>query len=128
MMSLGIFLMIWGGKHYRVTMFLAGQMSVAAFLMIILFVGVYPANSPYWVVWLSLFVTLGIGAGVGYGTQRWARIGVLLLGAWIGGIFGGLLYSLVFYVFSEDNPMLALWLTIAFCSVIVAVLSMIFFD
>jgi tryptophan-rich sensory protein len=103
-------------------------MSVCAFLMIILFVSVYPANSPFWVVWLTLFVTLGMGAGIGYGTSRWARVGVLLLGAWIGGLIGGLLYSLVFYVFAQDNPLLALWLTIAFSSVIVAVISMIFFD
>lgn len=68
MISLGLFLMVLGGKYYRVTMFLAGQMSVCAFLMIILFLCVYPANSPYWVVWLSLFVTLGIGAGIGYAT------------------------------------------------------------
>ena len=128
MMSLGFFLMVFGGKYYKVTMFLAGQMSVAAFLMIILFVLVFPANSPFWVVWLSLFVTIGIGSGIGYATSKWARIGVLLIGAWIGGLLGGMLYSLVFYVFAEENPLLALWLTIAFSSVIVAVLSMIFFD
>lgn len=81
-----------------------------------------------WVVWLTLVVSLIIGGGVGYGTQRWARAGVLLLGAWIGGLLGGVVYSLVVYAFVEDNPLLGLWLTILFCSIIVAVLSMIYFD
>jgi len=128
MTVLGLFLLILGGKHYKVTMFLAGQMSACAFLMVILFVSVYPSNSPYWVVWLSLVLTLGAGSGVGYVTQRWARLGVLLIGAWIGGLIGGVLYGLVFHAFAHENPLLCLWLCIVFCSVILAVLSMVFFD
>ena len=81
-----------------------------------------------WVVWLTLFVSLGMGAGIGYACQRWARLGVLLIGTWIGGLLGAILYSLVFYLFAKNNPILALWLTIAFCAVIIAILSMIFFD
>ena len=50
------------------------------------------------------------------------------MGAWIGGLLGGLLYSSIFYLFSEKNPTLGVWVTIAFCAVIVAVLSMIYFD
>jgi hypothetical protein len=103
-------------------------MSVTALIMIIMFVSVYPTNSPMWVLWITLIVSLIIGSGVGYATQRWARAGVLLIGAWIGGLIGGLLYSLVFYIVAEDNPLLVLWLTMIFCSIVVAVLSMIFFD
>ena len=33
----GIFLMILGGRLYKVTMFVAGEISVAAFIMIIMF-------------------------------------------------------------------------------------------
>ena len=53
---------------------------------------------------------------------------MLLIGTWIGGLLGAILYSLVFYLFAKNNPILALWLTIAFCAVIIAILSMIFFD
>lgn len=66
MMLTGLFLMIFGGRLYKVTMFLAGQISVAAFIMIMLFTKVYPTNSPPWVVWLTLIVSLGMGAGTGY--------------------------------------------------------------
>lgn len=98
-------------------------MTVAALMMIIMFVLVYPTNSPMWVVWMTLIVSLLIGGGAGYGTQKYARVGVLLLGAWIGGLLGGVVYSLFVNVFVEDNPLLALWLTILFCSIIVAILS-----
>ena len=41
---------------------------------------------------------------------------------------GGVFYSLVVYMFVEENPLLALWLTILVCAVLFAVLSMIYFD
>jgi hypothetical protein len=81
-----------------------------------------------WVVWLTLMVSVGMGSGIGYAAQKWARVGVLFLGFWIGGIFGALLYSMLFYSFSETNPIMVLWVTIALCGIIVSVLSMIYFD
>lgn len=53
---------------------------------------------------------------------------MLLIGTWLGGLFGAILYSLVFHIFARENPILALWLVIAFCAIVVSVLSMIFFD
>jgi hypothetical protein len=128
MILMGIFLMIFGGRYYKATMFIAGQITVVAILMILMFVSVYPSNSPMWVVWLTLVVSVILGGGIGYATQRWARIGVLLIGAWIGGLLGGVLYSLVFYLFAEDNPLLVLWLTILFTAIVVSILSMVYFD
>lgn len=51
------------------------------------------------------------------------------MGSVIGAFIGILLYNSTFYVMeTETNSVLVLWLTIAFASVIVAILSMIFFD
>jgi hypothetical protein len=103
-------------------------MSATSFIMIIMFVFVYPSNSPLWIVWLTLVVALGMGSGIGYAAAYWSRIGILLLGTWIGGLFGAILYDAVFYVFSKDNELLGLWITIAICSTIIAVASIAFFD
>lgn len=62
----GMWLMVFGGRNYRITMFLTGQFSICASLMIVLFLFVYPSNSPFWLVWITLFVSLGIGLGTGY--------------------------------------------------------------
>lgn len=128
MVFFGLFLIILGGRFHKQTTFLFGQLSVAAFVMIIMFVAVYPKHSPMWVCWLTLFGSLIIGSAAGYGAQRYARAGVLLIGAWIGGILGGVVYGLVVSNFASENPMLALWLTILSCSILVAVLSQIYFD
>jgi hypothetical protein len=109
-------------------MFFAGQIAIAAFIMILMFSQVYPNNSPMWVVWLTLMVSVGMGTGIGFAAQKWARIGVLIIGVWIGGLAGALLYSMVFHVFAGQSPMTALWLSITFCGVITAGLSMIYFD
>lgn len=91
--------------------------------MVILYGYAFPKNSPEWSVWLSLIVTLFMGSGPGYFTQRWARSGVLLIGAWIGGLFGAIFYTAFIAKYATENPMLALWLCIAFWSVFIAVLS-----
>lgn len=65
LISLGIFLVIEGGKRYRITMFFSGLFFVSAIILIFLFAVVLPANTPLWAVWLCLIVSLGIGSGVG---------------------------------------------------------------
>ena len=69
-----------------------------------------------------------MGSGIGFAAAKWSRVGVLLIGAWIGGLIGAILYTSIFSPFAEGNPLLAVWLTIVLSAVVVAVLSMIFFD
>ncbi len=38
------------------------------------------------------------------------------------------MYSMLFHVFAGSNPMVALWLSISFCGIGTAALSMIYFD
>jgi hypothetical protein len=128
MLLTGFLLLMCGGRNYKLVMFFTGQVTTGLFLTFLLFGAVYPGGSPFWVVWLTLFVTLGIGAGIGYAAQKWSRMGVLMLGVSCGAIGGALLYTLVFYHFSSSNPILVIWLCIAFCSVVAGVVCMVFFD
>lgn len=68
MIFLGLFFMIWGGRLFHVTLFITGQLTVVVLIMMIMFYAVYPKNSPFWVVWLTLFVAVGMGTGIGYAT------------------------------------------------------------
>ena len=53
---------------------------------------------------------------------------MLIVGAWIGAFFGGLLFHGFLQKLSKENPLLGLYLTILFCSIVVAAFGMIFFD
>jgi len=127
MMLTGLFLLVFGGRMFKVTMFLAGEVSIASFIMIIMFAAVYPNNSPMWVVWLTLMVSTGMGAGLGYAAQKWSRIGVFFIGVWMGGLLGALMYSMFSNLF-VSNPVVALWVLVSLGGAIVAGLSMIYFD
>ena len=96
--------------------------------MVVLYGYALPKNSPEWSVWLSLVITLAMGSGPGYFTQKWARSGVVLIGAWIGGLFGAVFYTAFIAKNTQESPVLALWLCVAFFSILVAVLSQIYFE
>lgn len=66
MMLTGLFLMVFGGRLFKVTLFLVGTVSVTACIMIVMFVMIYPENSPMWLVWDTLIVALGMGSGIGF--------------------------------------------------------------
>jgi len=128
MVLIGGFLAFAGGRFYKATMFMAAQFGFAITLLMFLYIKVIPTHCPEWVVWLSLMVTLGIGAGIGYAAAAWARIGVLIISVWVGGVIGAILYNTFIYLMASKNPLLVLWLSIAAMAIMIGVLSMIFFD
>jgi hypothetical protein len=66
MILIGLFLMIFGGRLFKITLFLAGTASVTAAIMLVMFAIVYPSYCPMWVLWLTLMVSVGLGSGVGF--------------------------------------------------------------
>lgn len=120
---LGLYFLTVGGRYYKETMFLFGEMTFTAASMIILFSLVLPKNAPEYVVWLTLISALGFGCGAGYLVQRYARAGVLLIGFWLGGLFGAFFYASIVSRFQNENTLMSLWLTIVLCSIGVAILS-----
>jgi len=125
---LGIFLMLFGGRYYRATMFLCAELGVSSVLMVLLFAALLPAGAPEWAVWLALLMSLGLGFGFGLAAMRWSRVGVLVVGTVVGSFVGLACFNTFFYKMSEGNALLGLWLTIMICATLVAGLSMLFFD
>lgn len=128
MIVLGLFLMLFGGRYYRSTMFIAAELAVAGVIMVLLFAAILPSGAPEWSVWLALLMSLGIGAGFGFAARKWSRIGVLFIGACVGAFMGMAVFNTMVYQISKENALLGLWLTIMMCSLLVAGLSMAFFD
>lgn len=67
LLSLGVVLVEFGGKHYLASMFTISTFAMMVFLLTILFYFVLPTTTPQWLVWIVMFGCLGIGAGLGYG-------------------------------------------------------------
>ncbi len=63
---LGLYFLTLGGRYYKATMLLFGEMTFTAASMILMFALVYPKNAPEYVVWLTLVASLGPGYGVGF--------------------------------------------------------------
>ena len=103
MIGLGIFLMLQGGRQYKVSMFISGLMAVVVIMMLTVFVLIMPVDTPMWTVWMCLFVSAGIGSGVGYAAATWSRVGVLIISAWVGALMGMLLYNLVITYLVDQN-------------------------
>jgi hypothetical protein len=127
-MALGVFLMIRGGRNYEFTMYIAAQFAVAMACIMIAFMFMMPPASPEWTIWLCIVVSLMIGSVAGSFSKQRARTGIIFIGALLG-IFAGFgLYNVLIYNFSENNPLLGLWLTVMFSAIAVAMLCLHFFD
>ena len=69
----------------------------------ILFSSIYPDDQPEYVIWLSIVGSLLFGCIYGYIAQKYARVGILFIGTWIGGLIGGIIYGAVVQLFLDDS-------------------------
>jgi Domain of unknown function (DUF4203) len=127
MIALGGYLISVGNKYQDITLFLVGQASVSTLFMIVVFAGMFPDQQDMWVVWVILIISLAVGAAAGYATRKWGKYGVLILGAWLGGIIGSIMYSLLFRLLWEENGTEIMWLSITAFGVLLAYLSQVYF-
>jgi len=127
MIALGSYLVAFGAKYEEYTLFMLGTSTVATLFMIIIYVGLFPDKSEVWLVFLTLLFSLGVGSAAGWATMKYAKYGIIIGGAWLGGIVGSVAYSLVLRKISEKYPMLVLWLSILVMAALVAYLAHRFF-
>lgn len=92
-------------------------------LLLTVYVLIMPSGAPEWTVWISIFVTFGFGIGVGWIAAENIRFGILVIGVILGSFLGIVVFNLLVYRISTENPLMGLWLTIMFFSVPVALIS-----
>lgn len=95
--------------------------------MFIMFVGFPNENREMWMVWLNLVLGQIVGAAAGFAVKKYAKIGILLLGIWLGGLLGSVMYSCLFRLISEEQPLVVLWLSIIFFAGLIGYLSQRYF-
>lgn len=87
----------------------------------------YP-DSKEWRVWLSLIISLMIGYPFGSLTKKYTKLGIVILGTFIGGLLGSILYGFIIYIYPPRNSLLILLLTILISAIIIGILSLKYFD
>jgi hypothetical protein len=92
----GGLLLAVGGRYYLATMATISTLGMTCLMLTLLYGLVMPTTTPEWMVWLSVFLCLALGAGLGYAAYNWPKIGIFSIGAVVGAFIGTILYSIFF--------------------------------
>lgn len=101
MILFGVGLLTFGSKHYLVSMALISTFGMGCFLLAFLFGAIMPSNTPIWMVWVSIILCFGTGAGLGYGAYNWPKVGVFMIGLTVGAFIGTIIYIIFFTEFDH---------------------------
>ena len=96
---IGIFLVLIGGlllqfgpQYDKECLIMISTMSISTIVLVFLHALIMPSSTPQWMVWITLFMSIGIGAGAGYSVYAWPKSGIIYIGLTLGTIFGVLIY------------------------------------
>lgn len=93
----------FGGMIPRVSLFLLNMLITGTFFMIMIYEQMEGTLIPEWTVWLTSYLSYGLGAGIGAGAIRWPKVGILPIGMTIGFVFGKLLDMALIEPFIEHS-------------------------
>ena len=102
---LGLCLIQFGGKYYMASMCITAAFLMTCIMMCILYGIVLPHSTPMYIVWMSLFFCMGVGAGMAYGVYNWPKVGIVTVGLIVGSFFGSLIYTLFLSEFTGNSTL-----------------------
>lgn len=88
--------MEYGGRHPTVTMFVMSTFFVMALSVSLLFAFILPTSTPSWGIFVIIVACTLFGMGTGYGVFNWPKVGVVLIGLFMGSLLGTIIYSVFF--------------------------------
>lgn len=92
MIVIGSYLVFLAGQFPSTTLMVFTTLSVSVAKLLALYLFVFPEFIPTWTVPFVYFVTLGMGAGLGYGAAKWPKIGIVVMGLSMGSLIGFIIY------------------------------------
>ena len=84
---LGIIIGSFGRSMWGTIIFLLFAITITTIFLIIFYEYVLPFNTPEWMLWFILMLSVGMGTGAAYMIARYKEAGFILLGAWLGASF-----------------------------------------
>jgi hypothetical protein len=117
----GIFLLVFGAKFLKVTMFIAGIIGSLTIITLLVF-NLFTVSSDT-TVWIILAVSVCIGLGLSYALINLFKLFVMIVGGYMGYTLGIFLYQFVLN-FIHGSPEVIFWVTIIICIVLCAALAL----
>ena len=89
------------------------MLAASTFFLIVMYVAVIPNKSEDWIIFVMIIIALGLGTLAGLLMKKFARFGIVVTAAWLGGVLGSMAYNALLRLITiETYPLLVLWLTI----------------
>ena len=120
-MAVGIFLIVFGAKFVKVTLFVTGVFTSITVFAVVYFT-IFTANSAV-TVWYVLGVGLVVGIALSYFLIQITNAFFMVIGGYMGYTLGIFLYNLVLYKIQGD-PKVVFWVTIIACVIFFAIISL----
>ena len=124
--ALGAYLSFVGGRYTGITLFLFTTLAVALIQLFAVYIFVLPGFTPVWTVPIIFIITLGMGAGLGYGAIQWQGIGMMVMGFSLGSLLGFGVYY--FFLQSVVDTRTAKGITVLGVAIASMVLFMTLYD
>eukprot|EP00347_Sterkiella_histriomuscorum_P011220 403373286 len=101
---LGLFLTFLGNKYNQITLFLAGFLAGSFLTLFLLYGLILPEFTPNWGHMVAFFASGFAGVTLGMFSAMFTKLGVFLLGGWLGGTTGMMVYNSIFTKILEAGP------------------------
>jgi len=126
MIAIGAYFAFVAGQFPGVTLLIFTTLAVSLAQLFALYMFVLPSFIPTWTVLIVFSVTLGMGAGLGFGALKWPKIGIVVMGLSIGALLGFMLYYT--FLASSVNSTVAKVVTIASAAILTGIMTIVLFD
>ncbi len=124
MLIIGLISALFGFQLMRFIFFMTGISTIIAGLFFFLYEVVLPKSTPGYTGWILLFGILTLGILFGMLMIKYGRVAMLLLGSWLGAVFGLTFY--IGFLHELSNPGLMIAMTVLPVALICAIVSAFF--
>jgi len=121
---LGVILMVLGIYLYRVTLLLLGMLAAFFILITVESIVVFQPGVPNELITSVIVVTVVTSVLAGYVTLYFPRVGLFVMGMWVGFFLSFILNNIALYHISSNPPALSLMITMGILGIGMGVLSL----
>jgi len=119
---IGLLFLLVGGYFKKVSIFVIVLISSIFVVTFILYAFILPAKTPDWVGWVVLFGSAAAGIIAAALTVTFIKLGVFLVGCWLGGTLATCLFQMFIHLISSKP--FVLWIIIAVLALAFGLLSL----